>query len=175
MLAQSQKNFISKSLSRLQLQIVLLIFLVLPVAAIAGLGYILIGNGQSPVGDVLLGLVALSLAILISLLVARWITGYTVIEAANGDEALQFVTSHPEYTLQLLLTDIIMPHLGGNILAERLKASYPGLKVLFISGYTDDILRQAERLRAKVPFLSKPFTPTALAQKVRAVLDSFAE
>jgi len=69
-------------------------------------------------------------------------------------------------------TDIIMPGLGGRQVAERLQALHPGAKVLYLSGYTDDAVVRHGIIHAQVNFLQKPFTPVALAQKVRATLDA---
>ncbi len=96
--------------------------------------------------------------------------GYTVLEAANGKEAVHFAQSHAG-PVDLLVSDVVMPHLGGRQLAERLRALRPTLKVLFTSGYTDDAIVRHGVLEAEFAFLQKPFTPSALAQKVREVLD----
>ena len=72
---------------------------------------------------------------------------------------------------QLLLTDVIMPRMSGWSLAERLTALRPDIKVLFISGYSDYMVTEDRRLQEGVVLLQKPFSPTALAHKVRDVLD----
>jgi DNA-binding NtrC family response regulator len=71
----------------------------------------------------------------------------------------------------LLITDVVMPKLGGTALAERLRAAQPTLKVLFLSGYATDEDIQERILRDEFRFLQKPFTPRALARKVREALD----
>jgi PAS domain S-box-containing protein len=96
--------------------------------------------------------------------------GYTVLEACQGVEALRICAGHPG-PVHLLVSDVVMPQMGGRDLAERLKPLYPGLKVLLISGHTDDALVRDGVLTARTEFLQKPFTPQALAQKVRNVLD----
>ncbi|HXF96087.1 MAG TPA: ATP-binding protein [Gemmatimonadales bacterium] len=99
--------------------------------------------------------------------------GYTVLEAANGGEALRQVErwSGP---VHLVVTDVIMPEMGGRDLIQRLTATRPGTRVLFVSGYTDDAIVRHGVLRAGVPFLEKPFTPRALLGAVRRVLDGAA-
>jgi PAS domain S-box-containing protein len=97
--------------------------------------------------------------------------GYTVWEAANGEEALQIVHEHAGETIHLLLTDVVMPQMGGKDLAERLKISMPELKVLFTSGYTDDAIVHHGVLAPGINFLQKPFSLGTLTQKVREVLD----
>ena len=96
--------------------------------------------------------------------------GYHVIEAPNATEALLLSESHPE-TIDLLVTDVVMPKMSGPELAKRLAPSRPTMKVLCMSGYTDDSIVRHGVLDAGVAFLQKPLTPSALASKVRAVLD----
>ena len=96
--------------------------------------------------------------------------GYRVLEAASGAEALRLCEGH-EGPIHLLVTDVVMPGMNGRQLAERVIAARPDVKVLFVSGYTDDeILRHGVRL-GQVHFLPKPFTLRQLAETVRAVLD----
>jgi CheY-like chemotaxis protein len=96
--------------------------------------------------------------------------GYRVLEARHGAEALQISERHPE-RIDLLLTDVVMPGLGGREVADRLTAQRPGLKVLFLSGYTDDsVVRHGVR-EDTVHFLQKPFTAVSLTRKMREVLD----
>jgi two-component system, cell cycle sensor histidine kinase and response regulator CckA len=96
--------------------------------------------------------------------------GYVVLEAATGDEALRVATGH-KGRIHLLVTDVVMPGLGGRAAAERLAERHQGLRVLFVSGYTDDAVVRHGVLHDKVNFLQKPFTPATLAWKVREVLD----
>ena len=98
--------------------------------------------------------------------------GYTIIELSNGEEALQYVESHPRERFDLLLTDVVMPRLGGEQLAEQLTADDPALKVLFISGYTNGAKLTQSRLHAEQRILTKPFAPSLLARQLRAALDS---
>ncbi len=90
--------------------------------------------------------------------------GYRVLEARDGEEALQLVERH-QGELHLLVSDLVMPRLGGRELAAKLRAALPALRVLFLSGYTEEELEHGEA------FLPKPFTVAALACKVREVLD----
>ncbi len=96
--------------------------------------------------------------------------GYAVLEAANGAEALGVAEGHPG-PIHLVVADVVMPDLGGRELAERLRLGRPGLRVLYVSGYTDDAILRRGALEPGAAFLQKPFSPAALARKVREVLD----
>lgn len=96
--------------------------------------------------------------------------GYRVVEAANGEDALRRVTESRE-KVDLLLTDVVMPGLSGRELAEAIRFRYPGLKVLFQTGYTGDAVVRHGILQAEVALLQKPFTLNALAKKVHEVLE----
>lgn len=104
-------------------------------------------------------------------LTARILTaqGYRVLEASDGVEALRVAEEH-EGDLDLLTTDMVMPSMGGHDLASQLTARRPGLKVLFVSGYTDDAIGRGE-LQPGDAFLQKPVDPRMLAKKVRQMLD----
>jgi CheY-like chemotaxis protein len=93
--------------------------------------------------------------------------GYTVLEGANGHEALRVARERARGEIHLLLTDVVMPLLGGRGLAERLRVDRPQIKVLYTSGYAEPAL--AEQMGFE--FIEKPFTPQVLARKVREVLD----
>lgn len=95
--------------------------------------------------------------------------GYTVLDAAGGVEAQQIADKYQK-RIHLLVTDVVMPGLGGRQLAERLLHQYPELKVLYLSGYTDDAVMRHGIMQETVNFLQKPFPPLALAEKVREVL-----
>jgi PAS domain S-box-containing protein len=97
-------------------------------------------------------------------------SGYTVLEAATGPEAVRVAETHPQ-PIHLLLTDIIMPGLSGREVAERATRVKRGLRVLFMSGYTEDVLVHQGVESAAMDFLHKPFTLDALTHKVREVLD----
>jgi DNA-binding response OmpR family regulator len=96
--------------------------------------------------------------------------GYTVLEASHGREALSLVNQY-EDAIDLLVTDVVMPHLSGRELAEQLRALRPQMKVLFITGHTDDALVRHGLLPAEVELLLKPLSPSKLVAKVREVLD----
>jgi PAS domain S-box-containing protein len=98
------------------------------------------------------------------------LNGYTVLEAEHGQAALRLAQQHQP--IHLLLTDLIMPGgLTGRDLAEQLGAIRPEMKVLYMSGYTDDAIVHYDVLTSEVHFLQKPFTPLTLSAKVRQVLD----
>ena len=97
--------------------------------------------------------------------------GYRVVAATNGREALDLVERH-EGPIDLLVTDLVMPQMDGRELAQRLAALRPGLRVLFMSGYTGDTIAQRGVLDPDVAFIEKPFSPDGLARKVREILDS---
>ncbi len=98
--------------------------------------------------------------------------GYSISIAANGAEALHMLAQQNECPIDLLLTDVVMPRLGGQLLVDELKARWPHLKILYTSGYTDQAVLEHGRLTSNIDFLPKPFTPLELAWKVRTVLDS---
>jgi two-component system, cell cycle sensor histidine kinase and response regulator CckA len=98
------------------------------------------------------------------------VAGYTVLEANHGGEAVRLAERY-DGPVHLLVSDVVMPEMGGRVLAERLAAARPGMKVLFVSGYTDDAVVRHGVLEAEMAFLQKPFTPGLLARKVRNVLD----
>jgi PAS domain S-box-containing protein len=97
--------------------------------------------------------------------------GYSVVAAKSSKEAEQLSVKH-NGKIHLLLTDIIMPGTSGRELARRITARHPRTRVLYMSGYTDNVLAEGGVLEPGVSFLQKPFTPAVLAQKVRDVLDS---
>ena len=97
--------------------------------------------------------------------------GYTVLCAANGQDGLHVAREHQGPPICLVVTDVIMPHMGGKIMAEWLKSEYPSMKVLFTSGYTEDSIALQGSLERGMAFLPKPYTPRALARKVRELLE----
>ncbi len=97
--------------------------------------------------------------------------GYVVHEAANAEEAIEW-TKTSKVKPHLLLTDVVMPGLSGPNLAARLVQENPQLRVLYMSGYTDDATAVHGSFWGGVPLLQKPFTPTQLAERVRGALDA---
>jgi signal transduction histidine kinase len=97
--------------------------------------------------------------------------GYTVLEARNGAEALQIYLGN-EQAIDLVLTDLIMPEMGGRELVERLRARHPELRVLFMSGYADKLMTSNRAVRMGTAYLEKPFTAELLMQRLREVLEA---
>jgi CheY-like chemotaxis protein len=99
--------------------------------------------------------------------------GYTILEARDGQEALQVCQDHSG-PIHLLLTDVVMPGMSGRDLAEQIALLRPGIKILYMSGYTDDAIVHHGLLGPDIAFLQKPFSTTGLVHKLREVLDSTA-
>ena len=98
-------------------------------------------------------------------------TGYTVLEAANGNEALACADGFAD-RIHLLVADVIMPGMTGCEVAEKLLARRPDMRVLFMSGYADNAMIQKAAQAKDAGFLQKPFAPAALVAKVREILDA---
>jgi two-component system cell cycle sensor histidine kinase/response regulator CckA len=96
--------------------------------------------------------------------------GYRILQAKDAREAVTIADQHPG-PIDLLAADLVMPHMSGRELAEVLQPKFPAMKVLYLSGYTDDAVVRHGILQADVNFLQKPFSPFSLARKVRQVLD----
>jgi DNA-binding NtrC family response regulator len=99
--------------------------------------------------------------------------GYTIIEARHGNDALSVAAQH-DGPIHMLMTDVVMPQMGGRELVRRLTAVRPGLKVLYVSGYTDENVLPSGSAGALPAFLQKPFTADGLLRKIRDVLDAAA-
>ena len=99
------------------------------------------------------------------------IQGYEVLLASNGEEGLRVARERVGTPISLVITDIIMPIMGGKVMAEWLKTIYPDIKVLFTSGYTDEAINKQGVLEEGVEFLPKPYTRSTLSRKVREMLD----
>jgi PAS domain S-box-containing protein len=99
--------------------------------------------------------------------------GFAVLAAANGEEALRLAVSY-QGTIHLLVTDVVMPGMNGRVLSEHLLSKRPGIRVLYISGYTDSFIAGHGVLEAGTHLLHKPFTEQALISKIREVLDAAA-
>jgi CheY-like chemotaxis protein len=98
-------------------------------------------------------------------------SGYTVIAAASGQQALSMYESG-DHQIDMLVTDVVMPGMGGRELAEALLAHMPELRILFTSGYTDDTIIRRGVIKVDTNFIQKPFTPETLTNKVREILDN---
>jgi PAS domain S-box-containing protein len=101
-------------------------------------------------------------------------SGYKVLQASDGDEALRLAAAH-DGPIQLLITDVVMPGMGGRSVAKQVTERHTGVRVLFMSGYTDDAVIRHGGLREGVDFIQKPFSPLAFLFKVREVLDAPAK
>lgn len=97
--------------------------------------------------------------------------GYIVMEAGNGDEALGLLSNYSG-TLNLLITDVIMPLMGGKELSESMRSLFPDVKILFVSGYTDGSIDHLGVLDDGIEFMQKPFSSVSLVKKVRGILDA---
>jgi len=97
--------------------------------------------------------------------------GYKVLVADSGKAALEIWRDRQD-SIDILLTDVIMPHMSGGDLAHKLREQNPRLKILFMSGYTDDIIASHGVLAGETQLIQKPFTAEALGRKLRAVLDT---
>ena len=95
--------------------------------------------------------------------------GYKVLEAKSGENALE-VLNAAEETIDLLITDVVMPHMDGPDLVRHVRESHPDMKVIFISGYTEDAFRQRLDKDSEIHFLPKPFSLKQLATKVKEVI-----
>lgn len=97
--------------------------------------------------------------------------GYRILEAQDVEEALQ-IDKHHEGPIHLLLTDVVMPGMSGRELAERLQPLQPKMKILYMSGYTDNAIVHHGVLESGMLFIQKPFTPKVLVSKIREILDT---
>jgi YesN/AraC family two-component response regulator len=97
--------------------------------------------------------------------------GYNVLVARTGREALRIVAEY-KGTIDLIATDVVMPEMNGSQLVEKVLEARPEIRVLFMSGYTDDEVMRRGVIDGQTAFLQKPFTPDMLARKVREVLDA---
>jgi two-component system, cell cycle sensor histidine kinase and response regulator CckA len=98
--------------------------------------------------------------------------GYQVLTASNGQDALHTVRDFKGGPIRLIISDVVMPVMGGVVMAEWLKSANPDVKILFTSGYTDDTITLQGALQKGVEFLAKPYAPATLACKVREMLDN---
>jgi two-component system cell cycle sensor histidine kinase/response regulator CckA len=129
-----------------------------------------IGLGTAPRGAETLLVVEDELAVrqLFTTVLRR--LGYTVHEASSGTDAMRVFAEHGA-SIQMIVTDVVMPGMGGGELAQQVRAMRPDVRILFVSGYTDDKVVRRGVLHGEEDFLQKPFTPMELAQRVRAALD----
>jgi len=98
-------------------------------------------------------------------------SGYNVLIAGSGKEALKLLEAAPELTVDLLLVDLIMPGMNGNELVDHIHKRRPGLPVVYCSAYPNQPILQSILARG-IPYITKPFTPVQLTDKIRAVLNN---
>ena len=96
--------------------------------------------------------------------------GYNCLEAASGEDAISVIRKYSG-KIHLLLTDVVMPGMSGRELAEKIRKERPDVKVIFMSGYTEDIIAHHGVLEKGINYISKPITPVTLTKKIRIVLD----
>ena len=96
---------------------------------------------------------------------------YTVLEARSGSEALMIGEQHKD-PIDLMVTDVVLPQMNGPEVARKLAPLFPGMKVLYMSGYTENTTVDQGMLEEGAAFLEKPFTPEAMVRKVRELLDA---
>ena len=99
------------------------------------------------------------------------ISGYAILEASSPEDAIRLCESHGG-EIHLLLTDVVMPGMSGRDLSDRLKRVRPGMKVLYMSGYTEEAIVEHGILDSGLHFIPKPFSPASMAQKILEVLNS---
>ena len=97
--------------------------------------------------------------------------GYEVLTAVNGQDGMRVAQEHKGSPIRLVITDVVMPLMGGKVMTEWLKTTCPDLKILFTSGYSEDPLEQDAKPDPGTQFLAKPYSPASLAAKVREMLD----
>jgi DNA-binding NtrC family response regulator len=97
--------------------------------------------------------------------------GYQVVTASTPEQALEKL-AHQADPIQLMITDVVMPGMSGPQLAEQLLAEHPEMKVIFISGYTDNAVVENGLIQTGSTFIQKPFSPDTLKEKIRELLDS---
>jgi len=101
-------------------------------------------------------------------------SGYKILQASSGDEALKICEEH-KGEIHLLLSDVVMPGMSGKELADRIIEEHSGMKVLFMSGYTDNAIQHHGVLEPGTAFIEKPFSQAVLTRKIRDVLDGVEE
>jgi CheY-like chemotaxis protein len=98
--------------------------------------------------------------------------GYHVLSACNGQDGLRVAHEHSGSPISLVVSDLIMPVMGGKVMTEWLKTTYPDIRVIFTSGYTDEVIKRNGVFESGIDFLPKPYTPKTLTAKVRDMLDT---
>jgi DNA-binding NtrC family response regulator len=105
-----------------------------------------------------------------SMAVALRNAGYQVFETGDGEEALELIQTHPDRPVDLMITDMLMPRIGGNELVSRLQSLLPDLRILLCSGHPMEKVVQEDSWYGKMPFLKKPFTVTTFLEEVNKAL-----